>query len=52
VEKLIEDNKVDHKLIVLDVRLKHCGPSVKVYPTVIKLSKQVADSVVQWCLCA
>jgi hypothetical protein len=31
---------------VLDVRLKHCGPSVKVYPTVIKLSKQVADSVV------
>jgi thiol-disulfide isomerase/thioredoxin len=46
VEKLIEENKVDHKLIVLDVGLKHCGPCVKVYPTVIKLSKQMVDSVV------
>ncbi|XWS20902.1 hypothetical protein CRYUN_Cryun30bG0009300 [Craigia yunnanensis] len=45
VEKLIEDHKLDHKLIVLDVGLKHCGPCVKVYPTVIKLSKQM-DSVV------
>ncbi|XP_039024247.1 thioredoxin-like protein CDSP32, chloroplastic [Hibiscus syriacus] len=45
VEKLIEDHKVDHKLIVLDVGLKHCGPCVKVYPTVIKLSRQM-DSVV------
>ncbi|XP_043708785.1 thioredoxin-like protein CDSP32, chloroplastic isoform X2 [Telopea speciosissima] len=46
VEKLMEDHKVDHKLIVLDVGLKHCGPCVKVYPTVIKLSKQMADTVV------
>lgn len=45
VEKLIDDHKLDHKLIVLDVGLKHCGPCVKVYPTVIKLSKQM-DSVV------
>ncbi|KAF5747200.1 thioredoxin-like protein CDSP32 chloroplastic [Tripterygium wilfordii] len=45
VEKLMEDHKVDHKLIVLDVGLKHCGPCVKVYPTVIKLSRQM-DSVV------
>lgn len=46
VEKLIEENKVEHKLIVLDVGLKHCGPCVKVYPTVIKLSKQMVDTVV------
>lgn len=46
VEKLIEEHKVDHKLIVLDVGLKHCGPCVKVYPTVVKLSRQMADSVV------
>ncbi|KAJ7957918.1 Thioredoxin [Quillaja saponaria] len=46
VEKLIQDHKVDHKLIVLDVGLKHCGPCVKVYPTVIKLSKQMSDTVV------
>ncbi|KAJ4700592.1 Thioredoxin [Melia azedarach] len=46
VEKLIADHKVDHKLIVLDVGLKHCGPCVKVYPTVIKLSRQMSDSVV------
>lgn len=45
VEKLIDDHKVDDKLIVLDVGLKHCGPCVKVYPTVIKLSRQM-DSVV------
>ena len=41
VEKLIADHKTDHKLIVLDVGLKHCGPCVKVYPTVLKLSKQM-----------
>ncbi|XP_021902793.1 thioredoxin-like protein CDSP32, chloroplastic [Carica papaya] len=45
VEKLIEDHKADHKLIVLDVGLKHCGPCVKVYPTVVKLSRQM-DTVV------
>ncbi|CAN0856510.1 Thioredoxin-like protein CDSP32, chloroplastic [Linum grandiflorum] len=46
VEKLISDHKEDHKLIVLDVGLKHCGPCVKVYPTVIKLSRQMTDTVV------
>ncbi|KAG8377995.1 hypothetical protein BUALT_Bualt08G0091900 [Buddleja alternifolia] len=46
VEKVIEDHKVDHKLIVLDVGLKHCGPCVKVYPTVLKLSRSMADTVV------
>lgn len=45
VEKLIGEHKEDHKLIVLDVGLKHCGPCVKVYPTVIKLSKKM-DTVV------
>ncbi|XP_050214796.1 thioredoxin-like protein CDSP32, chloroplastic [Mercurialis annua] len=46
VEKLIDDHKADHKLIVLDVGLKHCGPCVKVYPTVLKLSRQMSDTVV------
>lgn len=46
VEKLIDDHRSDHKLVVLDVGLKHCGPCVKVYPTVIKLSRQMADTVV------
>ncbi|KAI8548988.1 hypothetical protein RHMOL_Rhmol07G0316200 [Rhododendron molle] len=46
VEKLIGDHKVDQKLIVLDVGLKHCGPCVKVYPTVLKLSRQMTDTVV------
>lgn len=41
VERLIDDHRDDGKLIVLDVGLKHCGPCVKVYPTVIKLSKQM-----------
>lgn len=45
VEKLIEEHKADHKLLVLDVGLKHCGPCVKVYPTVLKLSRQM-DTVV------
>jgi len=46
VEKLIQDHKVDQKLIVLDVGLKNCGPCVKVYPTVLKLSRQMTDTVV------
>ncbi|KAI8005147.1 hypothetical protein LOK49_LG08G00180 [Camellia lanceoleosa] len=46
VEKLIADHKSGDKLIVLDVGLKHCGPCVKVYPTVVKLSKQMVDTVV------
>ncbi|KAJ4834905.1 Thioredoxin-like protein cdsp32, chloroplastic [Turnera subulata] len=46
VEKLIKDHKGGRKLIVLDVGLKHCGPCVKVYPTVLKLSKQMSESTV------
>ncbi|XP_051124242.1 thioredoxin-like protein CDSP32, chloroplastic [Andrographis paniculata] len=46
VEKLIGEHKKDGKLIVLDVGLKHCGPCVKVYPTVIKLSRSMEDTVV------
>ncbi|GAA0183286.1 hypothetical protein Leryth_019746 [Lithospermum erythrorhizon] len=46
VEKLIKDHNEDGKLVVLDVGLKHCGPCVKVYPTVIKLSRSMADTVV------
>ncbi|CBI37824.3 unnamed protein product, partial [Vitis vinifera] len=42
--ELIGDHDVDHKLIVLDVGLKHCGPCVKVYPTALKLSRQMADN--------
>ncbi|XP_021756556.1 thioredoxin-like protein CDSP32, chloroplastic [Chenopodium quinoa] len=45
VETLINEHRGDDKLIVLDVGLKHCGPCVKVYPTVIKLSRQM-DNVV------
>ncbi|KAG6435308.1 hypothetical protein SASPL_100178 [Salvia splendens] len=46
VEKLIADHKSDGQLIVLDVGLKHCGPCVKVYPTVIKLSRSMKGTVV------
>lgn len=46
VEKLIGEHKADGKLLVLDVGLKHCGPCVKVYPTVIKLSRSMEDTVV------
>ena len=30
-------------MLVLDVGLKHCGPCVKVYPTVMKLSRSMKD---------
>ncbi|KAJ0967894.1 hypothetical protein J5N97_024811 [Dioscorea zingiberensis] len=46
VEALIGQHKEDGKLLVLDVGLKHCGPCVKVYPTVLKLSRSMADTVV------
>ncbi|CAL9146713.1 unnamed protein product [Musa hybrid cultivar] len=47
VESLIDQHRgADGKLVVLDVGLKHCGPCVKVYPTVIKLSRSMADAVV------
>lgn len=46
VEALIAAHKADGKLVVLDVGLKHCGPCVKVYPTVIKLSRSMEDTVI------
>lgn len=46
VEKLIAEHAAGGKLIVLDVGLKNCGPCVKVYPTVVRLSRQMADTVV------
>lgn len=46
VEALIGQHKEDGKLLVLDVGLKHCGPCVKVYPTVVKLSRSMEDTVV------
>jgi thioredoxin-like negative regulator of GroEL len=47
VEALIDENRGEGgKLVVLDVGLKHCGPCVKVYPTVVKLSRTMADTTV------
>lgn len=47
VEELIKkENRKGGRLVVLDVGLKHCGPCVKVYPTVIKLSRSMEDMVV------
>lgn len=47
VEALIDKHRgAEGKLVVLDVGLKHCGPCVKVYPTVIKLSRSMAGTVV------
>uniref|UniRef100_A0A1D1Z0I9 Thioredoxin-like protein CDSP32, chloroplastic n=1 Tax=Anthurium amnicola TaxID=1678845 RepID=A0A1D1Z0I9_9ARAE len=46
VEALMARGKSEGKLVVLDVGLKHCGPCVKVYPTVIRLSRSMADAVV------
>ncbi|KAF7081171.1 hypothetical protein CFC21_085143 [Triticum aestivum] len=38
VEALMAENSgEDGKLLVLDVGLKHCGPCVKVYPTVVEV---------------
>lgn len=46
IEKLISDHKVNLKLIVLNLGFEHYGVCVKVYPTVIKVSRQIADMVV------
>ncbi|XP_074556875.1 thioredoxin-like protein CDSP32, chloroplastic [Curcuma longa] len=47
VEALIERERGEEgRLVVLDVGLKHCGPCVKVYPTVLKLSRSMAGTVV------
>ncbi|KAL2634040.1 hypothetical protein R1flu_005519 [Riccia fluitans] len=43
---LLKDHASDSKLVVLDVGLKNCGPCIKVYPTVVKLSKKMADNTV------
>eukprot|EP00897_Mesotaenium_endlicherianum_P000676 jgi/Mesen1/10609/ME000086S10140 len=42
---VVEDESAkDNKLVVVDVSLRHCGPCVKVYPTVVKLSKKMTDT--------
>ncbi|KAL6639359.1 hypothetical protein ACP70R_023089 [Stipagrostis hirtigluma subsp. patula] len=47
VEALIDEHRGEAgKLVVLDVGLKHCGPCVKVYPTVVKLSRTMAETTV------
>ncbi|XP_062190051.1 thioredoxin-like protein CDSP32, chloroplastic [Phragmites australis] len=47
VEALIDEHRGEKgKLVVLDVGLKHCGPCVKVYPTVVKLSRTMAETTV------
>lgn len=46
MEKPIDENLSGGKLIVLDVGLKHCGPCVKVYPTVLKLSRSMSETIV------
>ncbi|CAL5062813.1 unnamed protein product [Urochloa decumbens] len=47
VEALIDEHRGEGgKLVVLDVGLKHCGPCVKVYPTVVKLSRSMAETTV------
>ena len=47
VEALIDEHRGEEgKLVVLDVGLKHCGPCVKVYPTVVKLSRSMAETTV------
>ncbi|TVU21377.1 hypothetical protein EJB05_31007, partial [Eragrostis curvula] len=47
VEALVDEHRGEGgKLVVLDVGLKHCGPCVKVYPTVVKLSRTMADTTV------
>ncbi|KAG0472674.1 hypothetical protein HPP92_014531 [Vanilla planifolia] len=42
-EALITKHAGDGKLVVVDVGLKSCGPCVKVYPMVLKLSRSMAD---------
>ncbi|CAL5086770.1 unnamed protein product [Urochloa decumbens] len=47
VEALIDEHRGEKgKLVVLDVGLKHCGPCVKVYPTVVKLSRSMGETTV------
>ncbi|KAM7475179.1 hypothetical protein LguiB_022422 [Lonicera macranthoides] len=46
VDKLIEDHRANSKLIVLKVGLKNCGPCMRIYPTVINLSRQMGESVI------
>eukprot|EP00252_Welwitschia_mirabilis_P022330 TRINITY_DN600_c0_g1_i1.p1 TRINITY_DN600_c0_g1~~TRINITY_DN600_c0_g1_i1.p1 ORF type:complete len:307 (+),score=42.76 TRINITY_DN600_c0_g1_i1:345-1265(+) len=43
LEGLLQRHTQDHKLVVVDVGLKRCGPCVKVYPTVVKLAKKMSD---------
>ncbi|MCL7035144.1 hypothetical protein MKW94_015406 [Papaver nudicaule] len=43
---LVEEHRTGNKLIVLDLGLKDCGPCVRVYLTVLILSRQMVDTVV------
>ncbi|KAG6553115.1 hypothetical protein Mapa_005453 [Marchantia paleacea] len=43
---LLKEHASDSKLVVVDIGLKSCGPCVKVYPTVVKLAKKLADSTI------
>ena len=43
LKDLIQEHSASGKLLVLDVGLKHCGPCVKVYPTVVKLARKMRD---------
>ena len=46
VDTLLKKHSDDHNLVVLDVGLKHCGPCVKVYPTMVKLARKMTNTVV------
>eukprot|EP00850_Spirogloea_muscicola_P014774 SM000108S14218 [mRNA] locus=s108:397422:399998:+ [translate_table: standard] len=46
IEALLQKHAADHQLVVVDVSLKSCGPCVKVYPAVVKLSRKMAGNAV------
>ena len=46
IDAFLKKHSDNHKLVVLDVGLKHCGPCVKVYPTVVKISRKMTNTVV------
>ncbi|GBG78385.1 hypothetical protein CBR_g26413 [Chara braunii] len=42
-ESFLAEHANDHKLVVVDVSLKECNPCVRVYPTVVNLSRRMSD---------
>eukprot|EP00245_Coleochaete_scutata_P001935 TRINITY_DN1242_c0_g1_i1.p1 TRINITY_DN1242_c0_g1~~TRINITY_DN1242_c0_g1_i1.p1 ORF type:complete len:562 (+),score=97.90 TRINITY_DN1242_c0_g1_i1:142-1827(+) len=42
-EALVAENKQSDKLAVVDVSMHNCGPCVRVYPTLINLSRKMSD---------